>query len=40
MLNIAPFERNTNMIFQHLALFPHLNMGNIAFGLKYEKFEC
>ena len=41
MLNIAPFERNTNMIFQHLALFPHLNVwDNIAFGLKMKNLSA
>ena len=40
MLNIAPYERNTNMIFQHLALFPHLNVwDNIAFGLKMKNLS-
>ncbi|WP_227377707.1 ABC transporter ATP-binding protein [Haladaptatus halobius] len=29
-----PYKRNTNMIFQNLALFPHLDVGkNIAYGL-------
>ena len=29
-----PYHRNTNMIFQNLALFPHLNvMENVAYGL-------
>jgi spermidine/putrescine transport system ATP-binding protein len=30
-----PYLRSTNMIFQHLALFPHMNVfENIAFGLR------
>src|SRR5215472_2111179 len=30
-----PYARNTNMIFQHLALFPHMNVfENVAFGLR------
>ncbi len=34
----APFARNTNMIFQHLALFPHMTVyENIAFGLRRKK---
>src|SRR3954454_19723915 len=33
-----PYRRRTNMIFQHLALFPHLTVGrNIAFGLEMRK---
>ena len=33
-----PYERNTNMIFQHLALFPHMDVfDNVAFGLKMKR---
>ncbi|MBV9347359.1 MAG: ABC transporter ATP-binding protein [Pseudolabrys sp.] len=33
-----PYRRRTNMIFQHLALFPHLTVSeNIAFGLEMKK---
>ncbi len=33
-----PYRRRTNMIFQHLALFPHLTVArNIAFGLELKK---
>jgi ABC-type Fe3+/spermidine/putrescine transport system ATPase subunit len=33
-----PYLRSTNMIFQHLALFPHMNVfENIAFGLRRKK---
>jgi spermidine/putrescine ABC transporter ATP-binding subunit len=33
-----PYRRRTNMIFQHLALFPHLTVAaNIAFGLEMKK---
>ncbi|MGQ0651075.1 MAG: ABC transporter ATP-binding protein [Betaproteobacteria bacterium] len=33
-----PYRRRTNMIFQHLALFPHLSAArNIAFGLEVKK---
>jgi spermidine/putrescine ABC transporter ATP-binding subunit len=33
-----PYRRRTNMIFQHLALFPHLTVAqNVAFGLEMKK---
>ena len=33
-----PYLRSTNMIFQHLALFPHMNVfENIAFGLRRKR---
>ncbi|MEZ4606563.1 MAG: ATP-binding cassette domain-containing protein [Deinococcales bacterium] len=32
---LAPFQRPVNTVFQHYALFPHMNVyDNIAFGLK------
>jgi iron(III) transport system ATP-binding protein len=35
-LHVAPEHRNTGMVFQGLALFPHLTaMGNIEFGLAH-----
>lgn len=35
VVGVPPFERDTNMVFQNLALFPHLTVAeNIAFGLK------
>lgn len=35
VVHLAPHSRPTNMVFQSLALFPHLNVrDNIAFGLK------
>lgn len=35
---IAPYARPTNMIFQQLALFPHLDVyENVAFGLRVQK---
>ncbi|MDG2313082.1 MAG: ABC transporter ATP-binding protein [Alphaproteobacteria bacterium] len=35
-----PYARSTNMIFQHLALFPHMNViENVAFGLKMKSFK-
>jgi ABC-type Fe3+/spermidine/putrescine transport system ATPase subunit len=33
-----PYARSTNMIFQHLALFPHMNvLDNVSFGLKMKR---
>ena len=35
---IPPYRRDTNLIFQHLALFPHLDVyENIAFGLRLRR---
>ncbi len=35
VLNLAPNKRNVKMVFQHLALFPMMNVGeNIAYGLR------
>ncbi|AVO36730.1 ABC transporter ATP-binding protein [Pukyongiella litopenaei] len=35
VLNLAPNRRNVKMVFQHLALFPMMNVGeNIAYGLR------
>ena len=35
VLNVAPNKRNVKMVFQHLALFPMMNVyDNIAYGLK------
>ncbi|WP_372619068.1 ABC transporter ATP-binding protein [Falsiroseomonas sp.] len=37
VLHLAPYERPTNMIFQHLALFPHLGVReNVGFGLRMK----
>ena len=37
MTHLPPFRRPVNMVFQHYALFPHLNVEqNIAFGLRYR----
>jgi spermidine/putrescine transport system ATP-binding protein len=39
--NLPPYRRNTNMIFQHLALFPHMNVfENIAFGLRRKRLPA
>jgi spermidine/putrescine transport system ATP-binding protein len=36
--DVPAHHRNTNLIFQHLALFPHLDVfGNIAFGLRIKR---
>jgi len=36
--DLPPFKRNVGMVFQHLALFPHMNVqDNLAFGLKMKK---
>jgi spermidine/putrescine transport system ATP-binding protein len=36
---VPPYKRHIGMVFQHLALFPHMNVyDNIAFGLKMQKF--
>lgn len=36
--NLPPYKRDTSMIFQHLALFPHMTVyDNVAYGLKIRK---
>jgi spermidine/putrescine transport system ATP-binding protein len=36
--DVPPYRRATNMVFQHMALFPHLTVfENIAFGLRMRK---
>lgn len=38
---VPPYSRSTNMIFQHLALFPHMTVfENIAFGLRMKKVDA
>ncbi len=40
MAGIAPFDRQTNMMFQSYALFPHMNVEkNIAYGLKRDRLD-
>ncbi len=35
--DLPPYERNSNIVFQNYALFPHLTIeGNIAFGLRLK----
>jgi iron(III) transport system ATP-binding protein len=36
--NLPPYKRNTGMVFQNYALWPHMNIyENVAFGLKMRK---
>ena len=38
MSGVPPFRRPTNLVFQHLSLFPHLTVArNIGFGLEMKK---
>ncbi|MDY0094787.1 MAG: ABC transporter ATP-binding protein [Candidatus Vecturithrix sp.] len=38
--NKAPYERRIGMVFQSLALFPHIDVyGNVAFALKMRRFD-
>ncbi|CAM3353467.1 ABC transporter ATP-binding protein [Marinicrinis lubricantis] len=37
----APYKRDMNLVFQHYALFPHMNVeDNILFGLKMKKIAA
>jgi spermidine/putrescine transport system ATP-binding protein len=39
--DVPPYRRNVNTVFQHYALFPHLNVfRNVAFGLEERKVEA
>ncbi len=39
--DLPPYRRNVNTVFQHYALFPHLNVfRNVAFGLEQKKFPA
>ena len=38
---LPPYRRNVNTVFQHYALFPHLNVfRNVAFGLEQKKLSA
>jgi ABC-type Fe3+/spermidine/putrescine transport system ATPase subunit len=38
MTRIPPWKRNLGMVFQHYAIFPHMNVAeNVAYGLKLRK---
>lgn len=38
--DMPPYQRNVNTVFQHFALFPHMNVfDNIAFGLTIKKLS-
>ena len=38
---VPPYRRNVNTVFQHYALFPHMNvMDNVAFGLRMKRLAA
>src|SRR5450830_1354633 len=40
MKNVPPNKRNTSLVFQNLALFPHMNVKeNIIYGLKKRRTQ-
>ena len=40
MTHVPPFRRPTNLVFQQLSLFPHMNVSkNIGFGLEMKGFS-
>ena len=37
---VAPYRRNVNTVFQHYALFPHMNVAqNVGYGLRQRKVD-
>ena len=35
---VPPYRRNVNTVFQHYALFPHMNVAqNVGYGLRQKK---
>jgi spermidine/putrescine transport system ATP-binding protein len=37
---VPPFRRNVNTVFQHYALFPHMNVArNVGYGLRQKKID-
>lgn len=40
MINVPPYQRNTGMVFQNYALWPHMTVAeNIEYGLQLRKLE-
>ena len=38
---VPPYRRNVNTVFQHYALFPHMNVvDNVAFGLRMKRLAA
>ena len=37
---VSPYKRDVNTVFQHYALFPHMNVAeNVAYGLRQKVFQ-